>query len=94
MRLLVVEDEALLREQLQQGLGKEGYVVDAAEDGKAGLYFATEYEYDAAIIDLGLPEIDGISLIQQVRSDGKEFPIARGVVKVEKNRVTAVVEEE
>ncbi|MEQ8956126.1 MAG: response regulator, partial [Gammaproteobacteria bacterium] len=65
MRLLVVEDESLLRQQLEQGLGKEGYVVDAAEDGKAGLYYATEYEYDAAIIDLGLPEIDGISLIKK-----------------------------
>ena len=75
MRLLVVEDENLLRQQLEQGLGKEGYVVDAAEDGKSGLYYATEYEYDAAIIDLGLPEIDGISLIKKIRADAKEFPI-------------------
>ena len=59
MRLLVVEDEKLLRQQLEQGLVKQGYVVDAAEDGKVGLYYATEYSYDAAIIDIGLPEIDG-----------------------------------
>jgi len=65
MRLLVVEDESLLRQQLQQGLSKQGYVVDVAEDGKSGLYYATEYDFDAAIIDLGLPEIDGISLIQR-----------------------------
>ena len=75
MRLLVVEDESLLRQQLEQGLVKDGYVVDAAGDGKTGLYYATEYNYDAAIIDLGLPEIDGISLIQQIRSAGKEFPV-------------------
>ncbi len=75
MRLLVVEDESLLRQQLEQGLSKEGYVVDAAEDGKAGLYYASEYDYDAAIVDLGLPEIDGISLIQQVRAAEKDFPI-------------------
>lgn len=75
MRLLVVEDEGLLRRHLEQELSGEGYVVDAAEDGKTGLYYATEYGYDAAIIDLGLPEIDGISLIQQVRAAGKEFPI-------------------
>ncbi len=75
MRLLVVEDESLLRQQLQHGLEKAGYVVDAAEDGKAGLYFATEFNYDAAIIDLGLPEIDGITLIQTIRSVGKSFPI-------------------
>ena len=75
MRLLVIEDESLLREQLEQGLSKQGYVVDTAENGKTGLYYATEYEYDAAIIDLGLPEIDGISLIKQTRSSGKKFPI-------------------
>lgn len=75
MRLLVVEDENLLRQQLEQGLVKEGYVVDGAEDGKSGLYYATEYDYDAAIIDLGLPEIDGISLIEKIRAEGKEMPI-------------------
>ena len=75
MRLLVIEDESLLREQLEQGLSKQGYVVDTAEDGKTGLYYATEYEYDAAIIDLGLPEIDGISVIKQTRGSGKKFPI-------------------
>lgn len=75
MRLLVVEDESLLLQQLEQGLSKQGYVVDTAADGKAGLYYAMEFEYDAAIIDLGLPEIDGISLIQQTRSAGKTFPI-------------------
>lgn len=75
MRLLVVEDESLLRQQLEQGLTAQGYVVDSAEDGKAGLYYATEFEYDAAIIDLGLPEIDGISLIRQARAAAKTFPI-------------------
>jgi two-component system response regulator PhoP len=75
MKLLVVEDEELLRQQLVQSLTEEGYVVDGAEDGKAGLYYATEYEYDAAIIDLGLPEIDGISLIKSIRKSGKQFPI-------------------
>jgi two-component system response regulator PhoP len=75
MRLLVVEDESLLCQQLEQGLSKQGYVVDTAEDGKTGLYYATEFEYDAAIIDLGLPEIDGISLIEKTRAAGKTFPI-------------------
>lgn len=75
MRLLVVEDENLLRQHLAQGLAKHGYVVDTAPDGKSGLYFANEYDFDAAIIDLGLPEIDGISLIRQIRSANKSFPI-------------------
>lgn len=56
MRLLVVEDESQLQQQLAQGLSKHGYVVDVAEDGKTGLYYATEYDFDAAIIDIGLPE--------------------------------------
>ncbi|MGB4248401.1 MAG: response regulator transcription factor [Pseudohongiellaceae bacterium] len=75
MRLLVVEDQSLLRQQLAQGLGKNGYIVDDAADGKAGLYYATEYDYDAAIIDLGLPLLDGISLIKQIRAQGRTFPI-------------------
>lgn len=75
MRLLVVEDQSLLRQQLTQGLGKNGYIVDDAADGKAGLYYATEYDYDAAIIDLGLPLLDGISLIKEIRAQGRTFPI-------------------
>jgi len=75
MRLLVVEDQSLLRQQLTRGLERSGYVVDDAADGKAGLYFAMEYAYDAAIIDLGLPVMDGISLIKEIRSQGRTFPI-------------------
>ncbi len=75
MRLLVVEDQSLLRQQLAQGLTRHGYVVDDAADGRAGLYFAMEYAYDAAIIDLGLPLLDGISLIRQIREQGRTFPI-------------------
>lgn len=75
MRILVVEDESLLRQQLKMGLEKAGYVVDAAEDGRAGLFQAIEYDYDAAIIDLGLPQVDGISVIRQLREAGKRYPV-------------------
>jgi len=75
MRLLVVEDEDLLRARLVKALSDNGYVVDSASDGKAGLFHATEYGYDAAIIDLGLPEIDGITLIKTIRAKGLVFPI-------------------
>ncbi|MEX0618885.1 MAG: response regulator transcription factor [Pseudohongiellaceae bacterium] len=75
MKLLVVEDESLLRQQLVQGLTSAGFVVDDAADGKSGLYYATEFDYDAAIIDLGLPELDGLSLIRQVRGMNKNFPV-------------------
>jgi len=75
MKLLVVEDESLLRQQLVKSLTQHGYVVDGAEDGRAGLYFAQEYDYDAAIVDLGLPGIDGIELIKTLRKSGRQFPI-------------------
>jgi two-component system, OmpR family, response regulator PhoP len=75
MRLLIVEDESLLRQQLAQGLTRQGYIVDDAADGAAGLYQATEYSYDAAIVDLGLPKLDGISLVREIRKLGKTFPI-------------------
>jgi two-component system response regulator PhoP len=75
MRLLVVEDEDLLRAQLVKALSDAGYVVDSALDGEDGLYQALEYDYDAAVIDLGLPKIDGISLIKKTRDAGKGFPI-------------------
>lgn len=75
MRVLVVEDEAALREQLAARLKQEGHVVDAAADGKEGLYFATDYPLDIAIIDLGLPLLSGIEVIRRLRAAGKVFPI-------------------
>jgi two-component system response regulator PhoP len=75
MRLLVIEDETMLRGQLQDGLRAKGYVVDTAEDGEEGLYYGREYEYDAAIVDIGLPKRDGISLIRKLRSEGHTFPV-------------------
>lgn len=75
MRLLIIEDEPNIREQLQQYLQQQGYAVDTAEDGRAGLFMGTEYPFDLAIVDLGLPEISGIDVIQQWREQGKTFPI-------------------
>lgn len=75
MRLLVVEDESLLRQQLVMGLQRAGFVVDDASDGNAGLFQALEYNYDAAIIDLGLPLLDGISVIRKLREAGRKYPV-------------------
>ena len=75
MRILIVEDEPLLLEQLSTSLTKQGYAVDCASDGEEGLYQGTEYPYDLAIIDLGLPKIDGIEVIKQLRANDKNFPI-------------------
>lgn len=75
MRLLIIEDEDPLRNQISQRLQNEGYVVDGSADGKEGLYFASEYPIDLAIVDLGLPGMPGLDVIRQLRSDGKELPI-------------------
>lgn len=75
MRLLLVEDESSLREQLKSRLQKEGYAVDAAADGLEGQYMGSEYPFDAAIVDLGLPKVDGIDLIKALRDQGKSYPV-------------------
>jgi two-component system response regulator PhoP len=75
MRLLLVEDEPTLRENLQQHLHKNSYSVDSASDGRDGLFLGSEHPYDVAIIDIGLPEINGIELIKQLRAQNIRFPI-------------------
>ncbi len=75
MRILIVEDEAALREQLAATLRAHDYVVDTAMDGEEGLYFAQEYPIDLAIIDLGLPKLDGVEVIKRLRQAGSKCPI-------------------
>ena len=75
MRILVVEDEQILQGQLVEKLKRAGYVVDAAGDGEEGLYYGREYDYDAAVIDLGLPKLDGIELITTLRNEKRSFPV-------------------
>lgn len=75
MRILIVEDENLLRQVLANTLTEKGFSVDVAKDGRDGLFKASQYRYDLAIIDLGLPEISGISLIRQIRDQDIDYPI-------------------
>jgi len=75
MRVLIIEDELPLLEQLRTRLKQEGYAVDSACDGEEGRYLATELPCDAAIIDLGLPKLSGIEVIRKARAAGKTFPI-------------------
>ncbi len=75
MRLLVVEDENALREQIVLLIESEKYVCDSAADGREGLFLGSEYDYDLAIIDLGLPLLDGTQLIKQLRAKKRNFPI-------------------
>ena len=75
MRALIVEDEPTLRQQLADALRESGYAVDEAEDGETGLYMATEMPIDLAIIDLGLPKLDGVSVIRKTREKSCRYPI-------------------
>jgi two-component system response regulator PhoP len=75
MRVLVVEDEAALRDALKSDLDAAGYTVDLAADGEEGLYIATEFPIDVAIIDLGLPKISGLDLIRRLRARGKTYGV-------------------
>lgn len=75
MRILIVEDEAALQSQLRAALEDMGYRVEGSSDGRDGLYLASEYPFDAAIVDLGLPGMSGIDLIRALRQAGKTLPI-------------------
>ena len=75
MRILLLEDETLLRNQLQELLQQEGYIVDASGIGEEGLYLGNEYPLDAGIIDIGLPGISGLEVIQKLRTNNRNFPI-------------------
>jgi len=75
MRVLIVEDETSLRQQLAQRLAQLGYAVDQAADGDEGLYLGGEYPIDIGIVDLGLPGLSGIDLIRRLRGQGRSFPI-------------------
>lgn len=75
MRVLIVEDEPNLRQQLHATLTGAGYAVDQAADGEEGLFLGSTEEYDAIILDLGLPEIDGLTVLDRWRRDGRTTPV-------------------
>ena len=75
MKILIVEDDQLLRQQLVQQLEQNGFNCQQAADGMEGYFHASEYPFDMAVIDLGLPKIDGIELIRRLRTDGCTFPL-------------------
>lgn len=75
MRLLLIEDDAILRLGVKRQLEADGYRVDTAADGEDGLFQAREYPVDLAIVDLGLPKVNGLSVVQALRAEGRTLPI-------------------
>ncbi len=75
MRILVVEDDPDLNRQIVDALVDAGYVVDSAPDGEEGHFLGDTEPYDAVILDLGLPKIDGLSVLENWRRDGRDMPV-------------------
>ena len=75
MRILVVEDEASLAQQLMSSIAEAGYAVDHAADGERADFLAQTEQYDAMVLDLGLPKIDGLTLLRDWRDSGIATPV-------------------
>jgi two-component system response regulator PhoP len=75
MRLLLIEDDDALRQGLARQLEAEGYRVDQAASGDEGLYAAREFPFDLAIVDLGLPKVNGLTIVQRLRAEGRDLPL-------------------
>lgn len=75
MRILVVEDYTPLRRTLQRGLREAGFTVDIAEDGEEGLFLAGANAYDAVVLDLMLPKVDGLTVLKRLRESGRQVPV-------------------
>jgi two-component system, OmpR family, response regulator len=75
MRILIVEDEPKIALDLQFALGEAGYVMDMAHDGEAAWFLGDTEDYDAVILDLGLPKLDGMTVLRRWRDAGRKMPV-------------------
>ncbi len=75
MKLLLVEDEPTLRRQLRQGLEGAGYAVDEADNGRDAQFLGDTETFDAVVLDLGLPVLDGLTVLQRWRAAGRSMPV-------------------
>ncbi|HMM53498.1 MAG TPA: response regulator transcription factor [Candidatus Desulfobacillus sp.] len=75
MRILVVEDEPVLCEQLVQAIGAAGHTVESARDGVQGHYLGEVEDFDAVVLDLGLPKLDGLTVLRRWRAAGRKMPV-------------------
>jgi DNA-binding response OmpR family regulator len=75
MKVLVIEDSSRIRESLITAFRDEGWIVDATENGPEGLWYGLNYPYDAIVLDLMLPELDGETILRQWRTKGIQTPV-------------------
>jgi DNA-binding response OmpR family regulator len=92
LRVLLVEDEPRLAENVARSLREgAGYAVDVAHDGQEGLFMAESNEYDAVLLDLMLPQMDGMQLLRRIRQAGQRTPVLIVTVRDEKESVVALL---
>jgi two-component system OmpR family response regulator len=82
MRVLLVEDEESMAGSLRRGLEAEGYIVEHARDGEDGLWMATEFEFDAIVLDIMIPKLNGFAVTRKLREAGRDVPILMLTAKV------------
>lgn len=75
MRLLLIEDDVALGEGIHQALGREGYTVDWLQDGSSALHSLLSETFDLAVLDLGLPRLDGLEVLRRLRQSGSALPV-------------------
>jgi DNA-binding response OmpR family regulator len=75
MRVLIIEDELKVADFIQKGLQQEGYAVDVARDGEEGAYQVANFEYDAVILDLMLPKLPGLDVLEKIRARNVSLPV-------------------
>ncbi|WP_374377562.1 response regulator transcription factor [Dongia sp.] len=75
MRILIVEDDKNIQRLLRASLGDTGYAIDVADDGEDGYHLGSGESYDAIVLDLGLPKIDGLSILERWRKEGVVTPV-------------------
>jgi DNA-binding response OmpR family regulator len=91
MRLLIIEDEKLLASVLKKGLEEEGFTVDLSGDGEDGLFMAQNYDFDAILLDIMLPKIDGLTVLKRLRKSAISTPILMLTAKHEmQDKVTGL----
>ncbi len=91
MRILIIEDEKLLASVLKKGLEEQGFTVDLSSDGEDGHFMVQNYDFDAILLDIMLPEIDGLTILKQMRKSGIETPVLMLTAKHEmQDKVTGL----
>ena len=75
MRILHIEDDESLRANVKAGLKREGFAVDSVDNAKEGLIKIKEYQYDLILLDIGMPEMDGLSALKAIKSSGSTIPV-------------------